>query len=111
MIKAEPSEASAKTNLAKLKTKLQTDIKSIHDALKKSLVPAAGPGGDGGGNTGHDQAMIKSMEDTATVQNLLEVVRTVQKLATGDSIERFVSELDQIYEVEVKPHVGNLPRL
>ena len=108
MIKAEPSEASAKTNLAKLKTKLQTDIKSIHDALKKSLVPAPAAGG---GDTGHDQAMIKSMQDTATVQNLLEVVRTVQKLVTGDSIERFVSELDQIYEVDVKPHIGNLPRL
>ena len=110
MITAEPKEAAAKTNFTSLKTKLQNDIKSILDQLKQTKpdVPAPGSGGDGGGN---DQAMIKSMEDTATVQNLLEVVRTVQKLATGDSIERFVSELDQIYEVEVKPHVGNLQRL
>ena len=110
LIKAEPSESSAKTNLASLKTKLEKDIKAIQAKLKEGMQPVPAPAA-GGGDAGHDQAMIKSMQDTATVQNLLEVVRTVQKLATGDSIERFVSELDQIYEVEVKPHVGNLQRL
>ena len=46
MITAEPKEASAKTNFTSLKTKLQNDIKSIHDQLKQTKpdVPAPGSG-------------------------------------------------------------------
>ena len=54
---------------------------------------------------------MKSMQEQATVQNLLDVIRNVPKMVIGDSMERFVADMDQIYEVEVKDQVTDLPKL
>ena len=104
MVKVEPTEDAAKKNFGDLKARLENEITAIETALKNTqLVPAA--------PASTEEAMIKSMQDTATVQNLLEVIRTVPKLVTGDSMERFVAEMDQIYNVEVKDQVTALPQL
>ena len=104
MVKVEPTEDAAKKNFGDLKARLENEITAIETALKNTqLVPAA--------PASTEEAMIKSMQDTATVQNLLEVIRTVPKLVTGDSMERFVAEMDQIYNVEVKDQVTALPKL
>ena len=112
LIKAEPTEAGAKQAAGNLKTALETKIKSIKAALKATMVvatppPAAAPAAQ----PTPDLEMVKTMKETATIQNLLEVVRAVPKLNVGDSIERFASELDQIYKVEVQPQLEEIPSL
>ena len=106
-IKAEPTEEADKQAAANVKAQLETEINNIKAALKATIT--APPGGPLAPPM--DQDMVKTMKDTAAVQNLLEVVRTVPKLNVGDSMERFVSELDQIYKVEVQPQVGDLTSL
>ena len=113
MVKVEPTEAGAKQAVGNLKTALETKITGIKAALKATMVVATPPQAAGAPATQptHDLEMVKTMKDTASIQNLLEVVRTVPKLNVGDSIERFVSELDQIYKVEVQPQLNEIPSL
>ena len=111
LIKPEPTEQKAKTNHLAMKTRLETQLTAIKDALKVKLEPTPAPPAPLGGPQVNDQAMVKAMKDTATVQNLLEVVRAITRLNVGDCIERFVSELDQIYKVEVQPQLGELASL
>ena len=113
MIKAEPSDAAAKLAAGNLKASLETKITNIKQALKATMVVAPTPqaAAPPAAPLTHDLDMVKTMKDTATVQNLLEVVRTVPKLNVGDSIERFVSELDQIFKVEVQPQLGEVASL
>ena len=59
----------------------------------------------------NEQAMIKSLNDSAVKQNLLDIVRTIPKLKTGDPIELFVTSLQQIYMIEVKPLLNAMPTL
>ena len=108
LVKVEPTEAQAKNEAANLKARLETQIADVKAALLARMVPVppAPPV-----PPLPDQDMVKTMKETATIQNLLEVVRTVSKLNVGDSIERFVSELDQIYKVEVQTQVGGIPSL
>ena len=113
MIKAEPTEAAEQQAAGNVKTRLETTITNIKAALKATMVIPVGqpPAGAPVVPLALDQDMVKTMKDTAAIQNLLEVVRTVPKLNVGDSMERFVSELDQIYKVEVQPQVGDLTSL
>ena len=113
MVKVEPTEAGAKQAVGNLKTALETKITGIKAALKATMVVATPPQAAGAPATQptHDLEMVKTMKDTASIQNLLEVVRTVPKLNVGDSIERFASELDQIYKVEVQPQLNEIPSL
>ena len=105
MVKAEPSEENEIKAAGEMKALLETKITNIKAALKATMVvsvplssvaettPAAAQN--------YDQQMVKTMKETATVQNLLDVIRAVPKLSVGDSIERFVSELDQIFKVDL----------
>ena len=113
LVKVEPSEAAAKQAAGNVKTLLETKIKEIKAALKATMVVATPPQAAGAPATQptHDLEMVKTMKDTASIQNLLEVVRTVPKLNVGDSIERFASELDQIYKVEIQPQLNEIPSL
>ena len=113
MVKVEPTEAGAKQAVGNLKTALETKITGIKAALKATMVVATPPQAAGApaAQPTHDLDMVKTMKDTASIQNLLEVVRTVPKLNVGDSIERFASELDQIYKVEVQPQLNEIPSL
>ena len=115
MVKAEPSEETEIKAAGEMKALLETKITKIKAALKATMIvsvpsqpvaetpPAAAPI--------YDQQMVKTMKETATVQNLLDVIRAVPKLNVGDSIERFVSELDQIFKVEVQPQLGEISSL
>ena len=113
MIKVEPKEAGDKKNLNDLKVMVQNEIKAIEAKLKETVTTVSTPpaGNNGLAQIEQDQTMVKSLQDQATVQNLLEVIRNVPKMVTGDSMERFVAEMDQIYEVEVKEQVGGLAKL
>ena len=113
MVKVEPSDAAAKQAAGNVKQLLETKIKDIKAALKATMVVATPPQAAAApaANPAHDLDMVKTMKDTASIQNLLEVVRTVSKLNVGDSIERFASELDQIYKVEVQPQLEEIPSL
>ena len=113
MVKVEPSDAAAKQAAGNVKQLLETKIKDIKAALKATMVVATPPQAAGApaAQPTHDLEMVKIMKDTASIQNLLEVVRTVSKLNVGDSIERFASELDQIYKVEVQPQLEEIPSL
>ena len=113
MIKVEPKEAGDKKNLNDLKVMVQNEIKAIEAKLKETVTTVSTPpaGNNGLAQIEQDQTMVKSLQDQATVKNLLEVIRNVPKMVTGDSMERFVAEMDQIYEVEVKEQVGGLAKL
>ena len=111
-VKAEPSEETEIKAARDLKALLETDIEKIKAALKATMVvsvssPPVAETSPGAAQN-YDQQMVKTMKETATVQNLLDVIRAVPKLSVGDSIERFVSELDQIFKVEVQPQLSEM---
>ena len=112
LVKAEPSEETEIKAADDLKALLEAKIARIKAALKTTLVVAVPtpPVADiaHAAAPTYDIQMVKTMKENAAVQNLLEVVRAVPKLAVGDSIERFVAELDQIYKVEVEPQNGEI---
>ena len=55
--------------------------------------------------------MMKNMQQTAKLQSILDNVRAINKLKTGDSVEKFISSLNQLYCIEVKPQLGSMPTL
>ena len=112
-IKTEPEPEKDKQQQEIVKTRLKTEIEKIKAALKASMAVAvpAPPAAEIVPAPNYDEQVVKTMRENAMVQNLLEVVRLVPKLSVGDSIERFVSELDQIYKVEVLPQLGQISSL
>ena len=111
MVKSEPTSQDAKDNLKAYKLKLEDEIKAIEAKLKETVTTVAPSAGQTPNPDENDQTMIKSLQDQATVQNLLDVIKNVPKMVVGDSMERFVAEMDQIYEVEVKDQLSGLPKL
>ena len=112
-IKTEPEPEKDKQQQEIVKTRLKTEIEKIKAALKasKAVAVPATPAAEIVPAPNYDEQVVKTMRENAMVQNLLEVVRLVPKLSVGDSIERFVSELDQIYKVEVLPQLGQISSL
>ena len=111
-VKTEPKDEPAKQSLQEMKKSLEADIAAIEAQLKKTAATApATPADTAVVHTESDQTMVKSLQDQATVQNLLDVIRNEPKMVLGDSMERFVAQMDQIYEVEVKEQVNELPKL
>ena len=113
-VKTEPKDQPAKQSLQEVKTSLEADIAAIEAELKKTAASAVTPATPANNDVVHvesDQTMVKSLQDQATVQNLLDVIRNEPKMVLGDSMERFVAQMDQIYEVEVKDQVTELPKL
>ena len=118
LVKTEPADGPGKKSLADIKKRLENEIKAIEAKLKETVPQApvaapatATPAGDQTLTLANDQALMKSMQEQATVQNLLDVIRNVPKMVIGDSMERFVADMDQIYAVEVKDQVTGLPKL
>ena len=118
LVKIEPTDAPGKKVLTDIKKRLENEIKAIQAKLKETVPPApvaapaeAAPAGDQTLTLANEQALMKSMQEQATVQNLLDVIRNVPKMVIGDSMERFVADMDQIYAVEVKDQVTGLPKL
>ena len=111
-IKTEPASGDGKQAQEAVKNQLKTEIEQIKTTLKVSkavaatTLPVAEMASASAQN--YDKQMVKTMRETATIQNLLDVIRAVPKLSVGDSIERFVSELDQIFKVEVQPQLGEI---
>ena len=57
------------------------------------------------------EIMVKSMQDNAKQQQILEGIRAIPKLKTGDCVETFVCGLKQLYSIEVKPQLTAIPTL
>ena len=112
-VKAEPSGETEQKAAGELKALLETNITNIKAALKATMAVAvpAPPVAEIIPAPNYDEQVVKTMRENAMVQNLYEVVRSVQKRNVGDDIERFVSELDQIYNVEVQPQLGQVSSL
>ena len=113
-VKTEPKDQPGKQSLQDVKTSLEADIAAIEAELKKTAATTVTPVASTNNVVAHaesDQAMVKSLQEQATVQNLLDVIRNEPKMVLGDSMERFVAQMDQIYEVEVKDQVTELPKL
>ena len=111
LVKVEPKDENAKNTLNAYKVKLETEITAIEAKLQETVTTVAQSAGQTPTPDENDQTMIKSLQDQATVQNLLDVIKNVPKMVVGDSMERFVAEMDQIYEVEVKDQLSGLPKL
>ena len=108
-------EISSKENLEAIKTDLNTIINKCDERLKaqmdekrleqsggareQTLIPLSG------------DVMVESMQKTAKMQQIMDTVRAIEKLKTGDSVETFVCSLSQLYNIEVKPQLGALPNL
>ena len=106
----------AKKNWNEVKASLETDITAIQNRLKETMPTATTPPVPADGEQSvtplaTDQTMIKSMKEQSIIQNLLDVIRTVTKMATGDSMEKFIAEMDQIYQVEVEGQLTELPQV
>ena len=113
-VKTEPKDQPGKQTLLDMKASLETDIAAIEAELKKTAATTVTPAAPTNNVVAHaesDQTMVKSLQEQATVQNLLDVIRNEPKMVLGDSMERFVAQMDQIYEVEVKDQVTELPKL
>ena len=115
-VKTEPKDEPGKLNLKNVKTTLEAEIKAIEAELKKTATTAATPAAPANVDTSlatmaTDQSMIQSMKEQAIVQNLHDVIRNVPKMVTGDSMEKFIAEMDQIYQVEVQDQVNELQKL
>ena len=116
LIKTEPADGPGKANLVNIKKRLEAEIKAIEAQLKETVVAVAPPtaaptAGDVVPAPSHDEALVKSMREQAIVQKLNDVIGNVPKMVIGDSMERFVADMDQIYEVEVKDQVAGLQKL
>ena len=77
-------------------------VRDSNDSAQNNATVATSLNGD---------VMIQSMQKNAKMQQILDTVRTTDKLKTGDSIETFVCGLSQLYSIEVKPQLGILPNL
>ena len=55
--------------------------------------------------------MIQSMAKNAKIQQIMDTVRTTEKMKIGDPVETFVCRLNQLYLIEVKPQLGQMPQL
>ena len=115
-LKTEPAVAEAKKNWNDLKNSLEADITAIQGRLKDTMPTATTPPVPANGEQSvtpiaTDQNMYKSMKEQSIITNLLDVIRTVTKMSTGDSMEKFIAEMDQIYQVEVEPQLGQLQQL
>ena len=117
-VKTEPTDTPGKKILTDIKKQLENEIKAIEAKLKETAAqapvaaaPEATPAGEQTLTLANEQALMKSMKEQSIIQNLLDVIRTVTKMATGDSMEKFVAEMDQIYQVEVEGQLDELPQL
>ena len=110
------SDESVKENVENVKNQLNEIIKYCDERLKaqkegkvvmeqsdgtreQSLIPLSG------------QDMVQSMQKTAKLQQIIETVRATKKLKTGDSVENFVCGLNQLYFIEIKPLLNEMPTL
>ena len=115
-LKTEPATVDAKKNWNDVKASLEADITAIQSRLKETMPTSTTPPVPANGEQSvtpiaTDQNMVKSMKEQSIITNLLNVIGTVNKMSTGDSMEKFIAEMDQIYQVEVEGQLQELPQL
>ena len=120
-VKKEEDDQSVKQNIEKIKNDLNAILEKCDERLKaqkeeKDALNNGGPGQSGGDREQSliplsGDVMVESMQKTAKMQQILDNVRTTDKLKTGDSLETFVCRLNQLYAIEVKPQLGAMPTL
>ena len=113
-IKKEDEDPEVTQSLNDLKEELDRIIKTCDERLKaakeeKDLNP------DNSGQNNLTQfngdQMVKSMQETAKMQQILDTVRGMKKMKPGDNTEEFVCGLNQVYCIEVKPLLTAMPHL
>ena len=120
-IKKEEDDQSVKQNMEKIKNDLNAVLEKCDERLKaqKEEQDALNNGGSGQKGGAREQSlmplsgedMVQSMQKTAKLQQIIETVRATTKLKTGDSVESFVCGLNQIYVIEIKPQLNEMPSL
>ena len=115
IIKKEDDQ-SVKENVEKVKNDLNAIILKCDERLKAQKEEKAVLNGGSGGpvmdaTSFNGEVMMQSMQKTAKMQQILDNVRAIYKLKTGDPVEKFISSLNQIYCIEVKPQLGAMPTL
>ena len=115
IIKKEDDQ-SVKENVEKVKNDLNAIILKCDERLKAQKEEKAVLNGGSGGpvmdaTAFNGEVMMQSMQKTAKMQQILDNVRAIYKLKTGDPVEKFISSLNQIYCIEVKPQLGAMPTL
>ena len=111
-------DGTIKENVDQIKNDLNAIIQKCDDRLKaQKEEKIAMDSNNSAQNTAtvatsiNGEVMVQSMQKNAKMQQILDTVRTTDKLKTGDSIETFVCGLSQLYSIEVKPQLGILPNL
>ena len=107
-------DESVKENVEKVKNDLTAIMLKCDERLKaqkeekqlgtdatreQSLIPLSG------------DAMMESMAKTAKFQQIMDTVRTTDKMKIGDPVETFICRLNQLYLIEVKPQLEKMPQL
>ena len=115
-LKVKKEDQSVKENVDQIKNDLNGIIQKCDERLKaqkedKTVRDSNNSAQNTVSTSSNGEVMIQSMQKNAKMQQILDTVRTTDKLKTGDSIETFVCGLSQLYSIEVKPQLGILPNL
>ena len=115
-LKVKKEDQSVKENVDQIKNDLNGIIQKCDERLKaqkedKTVRDSNNSAQNTVSTSLNGEVMIQSMQKNAKMQQILDTVRTTDKLKTGDSIETFVCGLSQLYSIEVKPQLGNIANL
>ena len=117
-LKIKKEDDVASEELQTVKTELENVLKAADARLKAQMEANRLDNGGGGAQekslanlTLSGDAMMESMAKTAKLQQIMDTVRTTNKMKIGDSVETFVCRLSQLYLIEVKPQLEKMPQL
>ena len=111
------SDESVNENVENVKNQLNEIIKYCDERLKaqkeeKVIMEGKSAAQNSVAETSFNgEGMVQSMQKTAKLQQIIETVRATTKLKTGDSVENFVCGLNQLYFIEIKPLLNEMPTL
>ena len=119
LLKVKKEDDVASEELQTVKTELENVLKAADARLKAQMEENRLDNGGGVGAqeqslanlTLSGDAMMESMAKTAKIQQIMDTVRTTDKMKIGDPVETFICRLNQLYLIEVKPQLAKMPQL
>ena len=119
LLKVKKEDDVASEELQTVKTELENVLKAADARLKAQMEENRLDNGGGVGAqeqslanlTLSGDAMMESMAKTAKIQQIMDTVRTTDKMKIGDPVETFICRLNQLYLIEVKPQLEKMPQL
>ena len=117
LLKVKKEDDVASEELQTVKTELENVLKAADARLKAQMEENRLDNGGGAKEQSlaslslSGDAMMESMAKTAKIQQIMDTVRTTDKMKIGDPVETFICRLNQLYLIEVKPQLAKMPQL